>query len=269
GRALEPVVLGLYQEEQGVELEQRDPTDMIVHPGNPLFACTPDGLVVGGEKGVEAKAPLFRSAGNWGEAGTDDVPEYYLVQCQWNMMCSGRDLWDLAALIGDEPLAVYPMSINHELIAALREIAERFWRDHIINRVPPPADGSESTRAWLRQNFPEVKRPMLEPTPEALQLLADYRRFKPALDCAESDINTIKNQLMNMVGDAEGIAGVCTWRKSKDKTEVDWQEVSLVLGERLGVLPGTDEYDALVKAATITTPGERRFLFSNARRKKS
>jgi putative phage-type endonuclease len=257
GRALEPEILRVYSEREGVELETLPPFTLFT---DGICGGTPDGLVVGGERGVEAKAPLY--ATGYGEPGTDEVPEPHLVQCTWYMGLTKRQRWDLAATIGAN-IEIFPLRFSSELYEALREMAEKFWRDHIIPQRPPAVDGSESSRAWLRQQFPENRKPLLEPTPEALELISLYPAIKQRLDAAEGDMETLKSQLMQMIGDAEGIKGVATWKKAKDTRATDWKAAGAHMIELLGA-----DGQAIADAHTTTKAGSRRFLFSNSNGRK-
>lgn len=184
----------------------------IQHPDAPIVMCTPDRLAKlpdGSELDVSVKVPSRRSEEHWGENGTDDVPEQYLVQLQW-------ELFILAKLEGItrgvivapfDDLAAYPVAADLELQGMLVSAAEKFWMDHVEKRVPPPVDGSDFSSEWLQKRFPRVTRDVVQAPSEAETIARELARTKAAFRglCARKD--ELENQLCELIGEAQGIEG--------------------------------------------------------------
>lgn len=96
GNILEPAIADWFQlHNPGVEVREckkRGNPVWWVDPANEDFAATPDRVLVDRETG-EVTALLeiktARVASEWGEEGTDEVPEHYKLQALWQMRCTG------------------------------------------------------------------------------------------------------------------------------------------------------------------------------------
>ena len=165
GLRVEPMLRDLYRETVG---PVSDAPGLLVHPSQPWGAASPDGFA-GDDGVVEYKSTSVFSRAAWGEPGTDEVPDAYSVQVQWQLevtgrqwahllVAFGRDFTDEATGLPDfavEEHAIYQMERDAELCAALVECGARFWREHIDTGMPPPVEPKENRREWarLRKSF--------------------------------------------------------------------------------------------------------------------
>lgn len=204
----------------------------IRHPRHPLMLCTPDRLAGPApdtdetlelDLSIKAPGPYVRE--QWGDPGTDDVPQHYLVQEQWELAIL-RALWPdqvsstahLAAPI-DGDLRVYVIREDVEIQEMLREAAERFWRDHVERREPPPIDGSPSCAAWLKRKFSRDTGPMLEASAEQDLLAVELQEAERAAAAADERVELAKNRLKAGIGEAAGLQGPfgrVTWKANKN-----------------------------------------------------
>lgn len=121
----------------------------------PWMLANPDRVLVQQKKGLECKATghLFNKDA-WGEPGTDEVPEYYLIQCQHYMAVTGFDLFDLAVLIAGNRFEIYTIKRDDELILDLVQTEENFW-EYIKTKTPPPMNfENPNTEALLKKLYP-------------------------------------------------------------------------------------------------------------------
>jgi len=256
GIHLEPVVAQAYAEREGVELERgnfwRGPREYL--------GGTPDYTVAARRRGLEVKTAGYRMAHEWGDEGTDDVPERYLAQIHWYMEITQFSRWDLAALIGGQELRVYQFKRDADFGGTLRELAERFWRDHVLKKAPPAPDGSEAARVALCKLYPKDTRPMLPATPDLAELYANLHAARASSDLAEGIKRSAENAIKAAIGDAAGIEGDgwrVTYKAAKDSQKVDVD----ALCAHPAVAP-------LLERFTKTVPGSRRLLVSNNRKEK-
>lgn len=261
GRMLQPVVLDLYEEKTGLAVRRYDDTELVVSSDIPWAACTPDAeLVAGDRRVVEAKIVGERQAARWGEPGTDDVPEYYLVQVAWQMLVTGREAGDLAALFGGRDFAVYPIRKVDALARALVERCERFRAEHLVPGVAPEIGAGESAARYLRTLYPRDARPELLPSDERLDALAmRLANLRTLRDNYETEVEIVENLFKADIGDAAGIRGsgwLATWKKSRDSKNTDWQAVAHELADANLV-----RLNEAAKKHTTTKPGTRRFNF--------
>lgn len=137
GNLLEDVVAGEYARRNSVKVERRN--DMFKHKEYPFMLANIDRKVVGVKKGLECKTGDKYTTRNWGEAGTDEVPDYYLIQAAHYMEVLDYPEWDMAVVLGGNDYRDYHLDRNKQLGELLVESAIRFW-EQVTNGIPPEMD---------------------------------------------------------------------------------------------------------------------------------
>ena len=255
GRFLEPAVAAWYAEQTGASLRE---VGTVRHPSSAIALATPDRIatVAGEDRLLEIKTANIRQLDKWGEED-DAVPEQYLAQVQWTMACVGLQSADLAVLLAGDTFRVYHLKRDLELESMLLEAAERFWRDHVQTRTPPPVDGSPSCTAWLRERFQADKGAILPADIETTLIASRFDAARKAEEKAAAELAAAKNELlarMAAVG-AEKIVGDrwrCSYSLTKGATKTDWEAVARELAAP----------EALIQRHTTIAPGHRRFLLT-------
>ena len=250
GLALEGILIEEYQDQVGVPVEEWQ--ELIRDPKVEFFGGTPDARWRDDPVGVEIKTAGFRQKYRWGEEGTDDIPEEYLAQVAWYSSLTNFDRWDIAAYIDGE-MRLYTYKRDLEFEEALRDAAERFWRDHVLREEPPEPDASKACREWLSNAFPEDRGDIRPATDDEIETLEHLVRAKANLDDAKKAFELYKTKVQALIGDAAGIewpGGTVTWKKTQGRRSVDWEAIARKLG-------ATDED---IAAATVVKEGSRRFL---------
>jgi putative phage-type endonuclease len=251
GDRAEGLIMDLLAEERGLVLA---PATTEVHPILPWAAATPDRNVLDAPEGrrvalAEAKCVGFRQASKWGDSGeVDDVPEYVLVQVQWQMLCTRQRLAYVAALLGTD-LRVYEVEHNEDLAAAVLEACDGFRRHHLEARVPPPPGGGVAGEA-LSRLFPRSRGGMVAATSVEEQIAVRYFAARRSREAAEHEEEAAKAELMAAIGERDGIEGDgwrATWR-STASGGVDWEALATALSPE----------PAFVEQ--FKRPGVRRFL---------
>jgi putative phage-type endonuclease len=254
GNRIEDLIADIYREQSGVDLL---PCGTMTHSKQPWLTATPDRKVVGQRRLVELKNVGYRMVDRW----EDGVPEYVVVQCQVQMGVTGFDAVDVATLLGGRDFVVHTVERDDEMFASLLVIGKRFWFDHVVPKVPPRIDGSESALRYLQARHPRNFGTMLPATPESDLLASVAAESRRKLARAESEKEEAENRLRALIGDHDGIRGEAwkaTWKRAKDSDATDWREVAAALAKLLdakAVAP-------IVQQHTTARPGSRRFLFS-------
>jgi hypothetical protein len=135
GIRLEPLILETMAEELG-QL-RHGPTCPI--DGTPIVAH-PDALTAAGQP-VEAKTT--RVADEWGEPGTDEIPQVYVVQALVQIAACQADLCYVGRLDVSRdhlPLDLYVVPSAHALEREIVDRACQWWREHVEADRPPPLD---------------------------------------------------------------------------------------------------------------------------------
>lgn len=269
GTRLEPVIAEMYQETTGLYLVK---TETLYYPKNQILFATPDRIVIGRQRGLEIKTANARMSEQWGESGSDEIPQYYLIQCILCMAVTGFEEWDVAALIGGQDFRIYTINRDVELENTIIEKLLEWWNTYIGGNKEPEIDSSQVCADYLATKYPKNFRPLKQADEVTNQLLGQLADVRHHLESYEEQEMAIKNLLKNYIGDADGVQGIlgrATWKKSKDSKEIYWEGVV----ERLFDLPEIDEIlckneldrKKLLSEFTIIKPGSRRFLFTKSK----
>lgn len=245
GRRLEPVVLAKYAETAGVLLTPA--SGPARHPGVPVLFATPDAVRPDGAL-VEAKTTT--SDEGWGEPGTDEVPEHYLVQVAVQMACCGAPACEVAVLnLRRRAFAVYHVERDLDLEAVLLPRLAAWWEQYVVLRTPPQETGAVALARWPRERAAD-----LVPAPaDAIFWLDVLRRARDERKRIEEAEAEAADALKALIGPAAGLVapdGVrVTWKANPDRRVTDWQAVAAAAG-------ATPEH---IAAHTTTKPGPRVF----------
>lgn len=263
GSAFEDGILALYAKRKKLSTLQKCST--IRHKQHPLIIATPDALVPTPTElfPVECKNTASGSAfEDWGEDGTADIAEWHRPQVTFEAAVTGAPWTDVAAVLarprGGWDFRVYRVPFDEEYFHALREMAEKFFRDYVATETPPPPDGSEAWSDFLKSRFPIERAPLLQATEEDEQIARAYLAADAALEAAETAKRLARQQLELRCAEAAGMRGATfslSWKSTKPVRKTRWEE----LVAHLGV--GTD----VVEQFTETRPGSRPFRLTRVK----
>lgn len=214
----------------------------------PWMVANVDGLV-GREAGVEVKTVAFSAVDNWGEPGTDEIPQEYLIQVIHYMVVTGRARWYVPALFNGAELRTYVVERPADTIIDVLIARERaFWIDNVEARIPPPIVSTEDARAL----WPKDKGGTIHATEEIearWQLLHGYvvegRRCEAAAEEQRTAIKAYMQDSATLLSPAGKT--LATWKSSADSLHVDVDKLR-------------DADPELVRQFTTMRPGARRFL---------
>lgn len=198
---------------------------LVVPPGAKVAAHKGD---IRTDRGLEAKTVdsyVFRTSGEWGDSGTDQVPTYYLIQCAAYMGLTGCSRWDLAALVGSGAgeLPIYHMARDIELEDELFHRAQEWWDTHIVKDVAPEPR-SEDDVALL---YPQARqKEEIAADSEIYLAVGMLKRVKEQLSQLEKDESALALQIKAFMGHADTLvddAGkkLATWGNRKGRSMFD------------------------------------------------
>lgn len=197
-RALGPIRKNQYRAAKGL--------------GFPL-ASHIDAIVTETGRPVEAKAcGLFWPVQEeWGEPGTNQVPDRVILQAQVHLIVTGKDICHVPAMFWGLKQELYLVERDGEMIGQLTEYLRRWWQEHVVNREPP--EGTPSLEVIRR-----AKREPGKAVPIGDEAVARWRRFA----AAETKIRKMKEAALADVlagmGDAECATcalGTVTYRQEQ------------------------------------------------------
>lgn len=136
-----------------------DPLGVIMHPRFSWACASPDGLTHGGVAEFKTHSKFHME--QWGDSGTDQVPDKYNLQCQWQMGIAGCEWAHLLMGFGVDrkddagvpyfewtETRVYDLDFDAELFAACERYAERFYLEHVSAKRPPALKPVHNRRRW-------------------------------------------------------------------------------------------------------------------------
>ena len=131
GRTLEPVIRQRYADVTNRKVVV--PDTLITHPKFEFMIGNLDGIT-SDNRVLEIKTA--RSAEGWGEPGSNEIPDSYMIQVQHYMLITAIPVADVAVLIGGSDFRIYEIPAEPELMELMIEKETGFW-SRVINRDPP------------------------------------------------------------------------------------------------------------------------------------
>jgi putative phage-type endonuclease len=180
GQILEPVIATEVADRIGRPVQLWDQATIVRNPTHNWQACTPDAIIDDGEQIVQIKTTSNREA-------AEEPPLSYQVQVQHELCVTGAERAYLAILIGGQKLVIHEIEPDAKFHKFLIEKEAEFW-ERILQKNPPPVDGSESARRSLNQMFNGLAQP------------PEYLDSQRAILCMEKDqqLQAIKAQLQDL-----------------------------------------------------------------------
>ena len=127
-----------FSEETGIAIE-RPPSRIVRHPDISFLGCSPDFLTCDGTAVVQCKFAGFAHRDEWGESGTDQVPEHYLLQVAHELAATCRQVAYIPVLFSVQDFRVFKVERDEKLIESLLTIEAAFWQC-VLLRTPPEPD---------------------------------------------------------------------------------------------------------------------------------
>lgn len=211
-------------------------TGTVFHPDFPNVFCTPDRLATKpGQEEIDLsiKVPGPWAEETWGDPGTTAVPEHCAMQLQWELMTLERlygiTKGEIVAPI-DGDLAVYPFLANKQMQEDMLEVAQKFWRDHVVPRKPPPPDGTKTYTEAIRARLSGVGGPSspIQADARGEQLAKQYRAICESIKETEKEKARIKQELELLLSNAKasglvGSFGKISLIRVSGSEKVDWE----------------------------------------------
>lgn len=197
GHHLEQVVADRYELETGRKVRQSFMSYGIAE--YPYLRGHVDRLVVGEKRGLECKTT---SSYNKTDYSSGDIPPMYYAQCQFYMLVTGYEVWDIATLRDNREFFIQEIKRDDEYIAQMLATAAAFW-GFVTSVTPPAVDCSQSTSDTLAGQYPgDSDEETLDDVPDNIRSMAYdviclSETIKNLTDAKNSEINSIKEWMGN------------------------------------------------------------------------
>jgi len=220
GVQLEALVRAEFTKRTGIEVM---PVNQLLQgTEHPFMLANLDGTCEHPDFGTvifEAKTASAYLANAW----DDKIPDEYMLQIQHYMAVTGYGGAFIAVLIGGNCFRWKFVERDEEIIAMLIQLETDFW-NCVQESVPPPLDGSDASKEFLNNQFPDsVPRSTIELPKDAADLILQYEFAAQEESKAKERKQQAENLLKEMLGSNEvGTIGerVITW-KSVNQTRLD------------------------------------------------
>ena len=147
GSLLEDIIAKEYAQVTGYDVEIEPNT--IYHSEHKFLGANidrwVDRWVNNGTYILECKTAGFTKAKEWGDSGTDQIPEPYLIQVAYYAAICNVSKVDIAVLIGGQDFRIYTYNRNKDLEDKIIKIGINFWHNHIEKRIPPKCVNTKDT----------------------------------------------------------------------------------------------------------------------------
>ncbi|OOY20858.1 hypothetical protein BMI86_10145 [Thioclava sp. DLFJ5-1] len=225
GQLLEELVAKEYAKRMGVKVQRVNA--QMQHPDYPFAVANIDRAVVNPkiagtvrwkdyqlttDRLLECKTANGFASSLWGEEGTDDVPESYLLQTHWYMGITKTERTDIAVLIGGSDWRNYTVHADPEMFASLLERAAAFWELVEAKVAPDPQTVADAMARWPKH----VAKKELAATVETAQSVDRYTDLKDQIKALEKEAEAEKVKICTAFGDSEILTDmgspIATWK---------------------------------------------------------
>jgi putative phage-type endonuclease len=214
GNALEDIVAQKYSERTGNKL--RKSNNIFIHKKYKWMTGNIDRMVAGSKKLVEIKTALgkFRSDAEWGDDGSDIVPEIYFLQVQHYLAVTNYQEADLAALISGAngaELRIYPIKRDNLIIKKLIDMEFDFWKKVELDIPPSVTSSGDAVSRWKQDDG----RTLIADS-EQWSNIMQLKSIKESIKALEKQEEDIKVKLMSFMGDKAFLTDqhgnrLCSW----------------------------------------------------------
>lgn len=218
GQILEEPILRHLAEQTGLKIHRN--STVYRSQEHPFMAATPDGKVVKEPIGVEIKTGGFFTRSEWGESGTDQVPDAYLVQVMHQaIVCKFQSVL-LAVLLGGQDFRFYQIKFDQELSELVIKKEAEFWQ-HVVDKTPPPPQ----TLGDIASLYPSDSGKSIEATAEVFDLIDKLKAVKSRMAEQKATSDDLEIRLKSFIADNSFLVDIdgkplATW-KSQSSSRID------------------------------------------------
>jgi len=142
GNNLESAIIKRYEEDTGNSVTKFNETRCSSEYD--FILANVDGIVENKRILVEAKTSRYPN--QWGEAGTADIPQEYLIQCMHYMYVYDLDEAHIPVLFMGCDFKIFKFKRNIESEKSLIDIEKNFWVNNVLKRTPPILTNTEDAK---------------------------------------------------------------------------------------------------------------------------
>lgn len=216
GKAMEPLLRQHYADTTRREI--RLPGAAMQHPKHSFMRYNPDGLSDDGRLQEFKTATYGRE---WGDVGSDEIPQEYLLQVQHGMIVTQRDVADVTVSIAGGKPKYFIVEADKELQEMIIQGEAAFW-DKVQRRVVPEPISNED----VAQMYSRVNGASIIISPEIRQALEKLKALREAITQKEEEKEKLEVIIKGFMGENETLADeklvpLATWKQTKAAERID------------------------------------------------
>ena len=218
GKIFEDEIAKVYSDRYNQKVRNVNKT--LVHPNYSYMRGHIDRKIEGKNAGLEIKTVGIRTAHNWGEPETDEIPYGYKIQVLQYMAITGYDYFDVyACFLGFQEFRLYRIWKKDylDLIKEIEETGKTFWEEYVLTETPPPPKSSKEAAMHFDSAI-EGKTAILSDS----EILWNYYNLEEELKRIKGEFDQAKMAVQLEFGDAEYLQNaqgydVATWKNQTSK----------------------------------------------------
>jgi putative phage-type endonuclease len=142
------------------------------------------------------------------EDGSIEAPLHIEIQCQHELLVSGLDVLWLAVLVGGNDLKLIKRTPDQRIFDAIKQKSAEFWQS--IDSNTPPSPNLDTDADFIKTMF-QLAEPgkviSVKGNEHINELVARYTALKEFNKANELKTESIKAEIITLIGDAEKILG--------------------------------------------------------------
>ena len=170
------------------------------------------GRLLSTDMGLECKTASQFMADQWGDSQEQEIlagqvvtdhkiPLYYETQIQWYMAVTGLSKFYVAVLIGGNDFRMYEVKRDEDVINAIVQKCESFWRDHVLADVPPaPVNVDDVKRLYQKDNGV-----LDEASNDEAADIGELRTLKERIKELQEQEKAVASRLIASIGERAGL----------------------------------------------------------------
>jgi len=193
GKRMEPAIRQWYSDATGRPV--RLPEKILYYDKHPFMLASLDGFT-DDRRIVEIKTA--RSGKDWGEPGTNEIPDYYMLQVQHYMVITGFEVTDVPVSIAGSPPELYEVPADKELQEMIVEACAAFWQQVQDGNPPDPVTYADAVQRFGKSPAAGA----VVASESVFNVVNGLRNVRARIEHLEGEEKELRGQIISALGNA-------------------------------------------------------------------